>query len=183
MSIVTKTGDEGMTGLWSGERVWKDDPRVEAYGDLDELSSLLGLARHAARLPATAEAIEAAQRVLSRAAGELASIGARFGAPVSAEDEEAVAALTAELESRVPLKGFVLPGRTEASARLDVARAVCRRAERRIVTLGRAAAEGEGAVSPCLRRYVNRLSDCLFMLARAEEAADGGIAYLRPGVC
>ncbi len=183
MSIMTKLGDEGMTGLWSGERVWKDDPRVEAYGDLDELSSLLGHARQAVRLPATAEAIEAAQCVLSRAAGELASVGRRFGSPVSPEDEEAVAALTAELESRVPLKGFVLPGRTEASARLDVARAVCRRAERRIVSLARATGEGEGAVGPCLRRYVNRLSDCLFMLARAEEAAEGRIAYPRPGVC
>jgi ATP:cob(I)alamin adenosyltransferase len=121
MSIVTRTGDEGQTGLRSGERVWKDDPRVEAYGDLDELSSLLGLARQAARLPATAAAIETAQRVLSRAAGELASVGTAFGSPVSTGDEEAITAQIAELESRVPLKGFVLPGRTEASARLDVA--------------------------------------------------------------
>jgi ATP:cob(I)alamin adenosyltransferase len=180
MSIVTKTGDEGRTGLWSGERVWKDDPRVEAYGSLDELSSFLGLARLAARLPETAEAIDGIQRGLVRASGELASLGRSFGKPISAEEGEELGRRVAELEARVPLKGFVLPGRTEASARLDVARAVCRRAERRAISLGRAE---EGALRPELRIYLNRLSDYLFMLARAEEAAEGKIAYAREGSC
>ena len=179
MSIITKTGDEGMTGLWSGERVWKDDARVEAYGEIDELSSLLGLARVAARLPATAEAIEVAQRVLVRAAGELASVGKPFGRPLGDEEAAAVESLVAGLEARIPLKGFVLPGRTEASARLDVARAACRRAERRAVALSRAG----GGVRPELLRYLNRLSDLLFMLARAEEEAEGKIAYARAGDC
>jgi len=183
MSIVTGTGDEGRTGLWSGERVWKDDPRVEAYGELDELSSCLGLARVAARLPATAEAIEFAQRVLVRAAAELASPGRRPAAPLSGGDAQAICARVAELEARIPIKGFVLPGRTEASARLDLARTICRRAERRIVSLARAC-EGTGlAVGPELLRCVNRLSDYLFMLARSEEEAEGKIAYLKPERC
>jgi len=173
MGIVTKTGDDGSTGLWSGERVPKDDPRVEAYGCVDELSSFLGLARQAARLPETAEAIDGIQRDLVRVAGELASAGKAFRRPIAESDADAVAAAIEALEARVPLKGFVLPGRTEASARLDVARAVCRRAERRIVALSRGVEVG----GP-LRRYMNRLSDYLFMLARSEEAAEGKIAYV-----
>ncbi|HOX31924.1 MAG TPA: cob(I)yrinic acid a,c-diamide adenosyltransferase [Spirochaetales bacterium] len=183
MSIVTKTGDEGLTGLWSGERVWKDDPRVEAYGSLDELSSLLGLARQAVRLPATAEAIDEIQRGLARAAAELASVGKRFGRPVSADEVEALGRRVSELEARIPLKGFVLPGQTESSARLDVARTACRRAERRIVTLARLASGEAGEVGAELRRYVNRLSDLLFMLARAEEAAEGKIVYAGEDRC
>jgi cob(I)alamin adenosyltransferase len=172
MGIVTKTGDEGLTSLWSGERVWKDDLRVEAYGTLDELSSALGLARHAARLPEVLEAIERIQRDLVRAGGELASRGQAFSSPILPEDEEGITRLVEELELRVPLSGFVLPGMTEASAGLDLARTIARRAERRIVALARDAEVGEP-----LRRYVNRLSDLLFMLARAEEAAEGKIAY------
>lgn len=183
MSIVTKTGDEGLTGLWSGERVWKDDLRVEAYGSLDELSSFLGLARQAARLPETAEALELAQRVLARAAGELASLGKPFAEPIASEDRECIEGRIKELEARIPLTGFVLPGRIEASARLDVARAVCRRAERRVVSLARSAEGGEGTVGVELRRYLNRLSDYLFMLARSEEAAEGKIAYAKTGRC
>jgi cob(I)alamin adenosyltransferase len=171
MSIVTKTGDDGSTGLWSGERVRKDDPLVEAYGSVDELSSFLGLARQAARLPETVRAIEGIQRDLVRVAGELASAGGAFRRPVTESDVDALTLAIESLEARIPLKGFVLPGMTEASARLDVARSVCRRAERRIV-----AVREPGPGKP-LGRYVNRLSDYLFMLARAEEASEGKIAY------
>ena len=173
MSIVTKTGDEGLTSLWSGERVWKDDLRVEAYGTVDELSSNLGLARHAAKLPATVAAIEAVQRTLVRVGAELASRGQPFTAPIGVSDEEDLTRATEALESAVPLTGFVVPGMTAASAALDVARTVCRRAERRVVTLAR-----DADVSDNLRTWLNRLSDYLFMLARAEEAAEGKIKFV-----
>ncbi|HUX39544.1 MAG TPA: cob(I)yrinic acid a,c-diamide adenosyltransferase [Rectinemataceae bacterium] len=172
MSIVTKTGDGGLTSLWSGERVRKDDPRVEAYGTIDELSSQLGLARHSVRLPATLAAIESIQRDLVRAGGELASRGKPFGVPLGEADVEAVTEATKALEAKVALTGFVLPGMTAGSAALDVARAVSRRAERRVLSLAR-----EVEVSGSLRVWLNRLSDWLFMLARAEEAAEGKLTF------
>jgi cob(I)alamin adenosyltransferase len=172
MSIVTATGDDGLTSLWSGERVWKDDLRVESYGTIDELSSCLALARHAARLPEVLKAIDEVQHDLVRVAGELASRGQAFARPIEASDVERLTRGVEELEARIPLRGFVLPGMTEASARLDLARTVARRAERRIVALGRDADVGEP-----LRRYVNRLSDLLFMLARDEEAGEGKIRF------
>jgi ATP:cob(I)alamin adenosyltransferase len=167
MSIVTKGGDEGLTSLWSGERVAKDDPRVEAYGSLDELSSFLGLARHSCRLAETKAAIESLQRELVRAMGELASSSGYENALGEAEEKRLTEAIH-ELEGRVPIGGFVLPGMTEGSAALDVARSVARRAERRALSLDRLA-----PLSPSLKRYLNRLSDYLFMLARLEEASEG----------
>jgi ATP:cob(I)alamin adenosyltransferase len=172
MSIVTKTGDEGLTSLWSGERVWKDDLRVEAYGTVDELSSWLGKARQECRLGEVREALEGVQRDLFRVAGELASRGTKFDRPVLPADEGRLAVLIEELESRIPLKGFVIPGRTLASASLDIARTVARRAERRVVALGR-----DAEVSSALLMYLNRLSDLLFMLARAEEDVEGKIEF------
>ncbi len=177
MSITTKTGDDGSTGLWSGERVGKDDPRIEACGEVDELSSLLGFARLACRLVETAQAIEDLQRDLVRVAGELASIEPSFTDPIQSWDEEAITGKILALEARIRLLGFVLPGRTEASARIDLARTAARRLERRIVALSRAAEGGLAPVSDILRRYLNRLSDFLFMLARAEEEAEGKIEY------
>jgi len=172
MSITTKTGDDGSTGLRSGERVGKDDPRIEILGEIDELSSRLGLARLAAKLPATAQALEDIQRVLLRMAGELASVGVPFKEPLQAREEERISADIGALEAAIPLRGFVLPGRTEASARIDLARSAARRVERRVVALSRSA-----PVSEVLRRYLNRLSDYLFMLARSEEAAEGKMEY------
>lgn len=172
MSIVTKTGDGGLTSLWSGERVRKDDPRVEAYGTVDELSSFLGLARHSVRLPETLAAIDSIQRDLVRVAAELASRGKPFAKPIEAADVERATAATGELEERIALTGFVVPGMTPGSAALDVARTVARRAERRVLSLAR-----EVEVSSDLRTWLNRLSDWLFMLARAEEAAEGKITY------
>jgi cob(I)alamin adenosyltransferase len=172
MSITTKTGDDGTTDLFSGGRVPKDHPRVEACGEVDELSSLLGLARVACRLPETALAIESVQRDLVRVGGELSSPDGAFDNPIQSWDEEGLTDRIHELEARIPLVGFVLPGRTEASARLDLARVASRRVERRVVALARA-----DTVSDILRRYLNRLSDYLFMLARSEEAAEGKIEY------
>jgi len=170
MSITTKSGDDGTTGLWSGERVPKDGPRIEASGAVDELSSFLGLARLACGLTETRDALEAVQRDLARAAAEIASVEPAFTDPIRSWDEEAMTAKILALESRVELLGFVLPGRTEASARMDLARCSARALERRVVALSRGA-----PVSDNLRRWLNRLSDYLFMLARAEEAAEGKI--------
>ena len=173
MSITTKAGDDGSTELWSGERVSKDDARIEACGEVDELSSLLGFARLAAGLGETAEALQSLQRELSRVGGEIASIDPPFTNPIRSVDEEALTAKLLGLEAGLPLKGFVLPGQTEASARIDLARTAARRLERRVVALSR-----EAAVSDTLRRYLNRLSDYLYLLARSEEAAEGKIKYL-----
>ncbi len=172
MSIVTRTGDQGETGLWSEERVGKDDLRVEAYGTIDEFSSNLGIARHLCLQDEVLYAIEDLQRLCFRIAGELASKGKPFDRPVKASDEEAIAAKIESLEERILLTGFVLPGMTQGSAALDVARTVLRRAERRIVALSR-----KEPVSADLLRLVNRLSDYVFMLARAEEKAAGVLRF------
>lgn len=175
MGIVTKTGDDGLTGLWSGERVRKDDIRVEAYGTVDELDSVLGEAKHHLKRPDCRDIVEELQRDLYRIAGELATRTGVFSNPVRDGDEQRVKAHIDRLEAEVTLNGFVVPGATLQSAKLDVARTVCRRAERRIVTLAR-----DAEVSGPLRRYMNRLSDLLFMLARAEEFLDGGVRYVKP---
>ena len=105
--------------------------------------------------------------------GEIASIDPPFTNPIRSRDEEALTAKLLGLEAGLPLEGFVLPGQSEASARIDLARTAARRLERRVVALAR-----EAAVSDTLRRYLNRLSDYLYLLARSEEAAEGKIKYL-----
>jgi cob(I)alamin adenosyltransferase len=177
MSITTKGGDDGLTDLWSGERVGKDHIRIEACGEVDELSSFLGFARMAVRLGETAQALQALQRDLVRVGGEIASIDPAFTDPIQSWDEEAITAKILALEARIVLVGFVLPGRTEGAARIDLARTAARRLERRVVALSKTAGTG-GAVSDILRRYLNRVSDYLYMLARAEEAAEGKIEYV-----
>ncbi len=172
MSIVTKTGDQGDTGLWSEERVGKDDLRVEAYGTIDEFSSSLGVARHLCLQDEVLFAIEDVQRLCFRIAGELASKAKPFDRPVQGVDEEKISSKIHALEERILLTGFVLPGMTQGSAALDVARTVLRRAERRIVALSR-----KEPVSADLMRLVNRLSDYIFMLARAEEKAAGVLRF------
>lgn len=172
MSIVTKTGDQGDTGLWSEERVGKDDLRVEAYGTIDEFSSSLGVARHLCLQDEVLFAIEDVQRLCFRIAGELASKAKPFDRPVQGVDEEKISSKIQALEERILLTGFVLPGMTQGSAALDVARTVLRRAERRIVALSR-----KEPVSADLMRLVNRLSDYIFMLARAEEKAAGVLRF------
>lgn len=172
MSITTRTGDDGETGLWSGERIPKDDPRVEAYGTVDELSAALGAARHVCMVDSVIFAIEKLQKDLFRVGGELASVMIPFDRPISFDDGERLAELTAEIESRIPLKGFVIPGMTQGSAALDIARTIARRAERRAIALSRV-----GEVSLNLLVYLNRLSDFIFMLAREEENAAGKLRF------
>ncbi|HAL93590.1 MAG TPA: cob(I)yrinic acid a,c-diamide adenosyltransferase [Rectinema sp.] len=173
MSIITKTGDEGITGLWSGEKIGKDSPRVEAYGTIDELSSALGIARHLCIQDNVLCAIEYIQRLLFRVGGELASLSMPFDNPINEDDEKTIEDKTKELEMRIPIRSFVVPGMTGGSAALDLARTIARRAERRVVALSRIE-----DVSPVLMRTLNRLSDYIYMLAREEEAAQGKLTFV-----
>ncbi|HSO92836.1 MAG TPA: cob(I)yrinic acid a,c-diamide adenosyltransferase [Candidatus Dormibacteraeota bacterium] len=173
-SIVTRTGDGGETGLLYGGRVSKADPRTEAYGSIDEAISSLGVARalvadrarHAIILRLQSELFTVGAE-LATDAGELANLEKHF-LTVTSEFTARVEQEIGELETTVPLPdAFVIPGGTPSGAALDVARTVLRRAERRIVALR----AGDILVSSELLRYVNRLSDLVFMLARAEEGA------------
>jgi cob(I)alamin adenosyltransferase len=157
--IVTRTGDAGTTGLGDGSRVAKDSPRIEAIGAVDELNSTLGLLL-AERLPAPiAELLTDVQHDLFDLGGELSIPGHR------ALGEGRIAALEAAIEEHnarlAPLREFILPGGTRGAALAHVARTVCRRAERALVALA-----ADADVSSPARRYLNRLSDLLFVLAR-----------------
>jgi cob(I)alamin adenosyltransferase len=158
--IVTRTGDAGTTGLGDGSRVTKDSPRIEAIGAVDELNSMLGVLLAEALPDEVAACLTAVQHELFDLGGELSIPGrAAVTDDHVARLENAVEHFNADLE---PLKEFVLPGGTRAAATAHVARTVCRRAERALVTL----AQSEGVGTPA-RKYLNRLSDLLFVLARA----------------
>jgi cob(I)alamin adenosyltransferase len=171
-SIVTKRGDTGETGLLYGGRVRKTDPRTEAYGAVDEAISALGLARAMSKDRARRAIAERVQAELFTVGGELATDAADYEKMrkhflvVTPEFTERLEKEIADLEQRVALPvAFVVPGGNAPAAAFDVARSVLRRAERRVVALSDA-----GSVqNPELLRYLNRLSDLLFMLARAEE--------------
>lgn len=171
MSISTKTGDNGSTGLWSGERVKKNCPRVEAYGTVDELNSNLAEAKHLVKSERVKQIIKEIQEDLFQVAGALASLG-NFVYPVTDADVERITHYVHEFETEVELTGFVIPGNTLQSAKLDVCRTVARRAERRILTL----AQEENVPAP-VKKYVNRLSDLIFMLARFEEKNEGKLEF------
>jgi cob(I)alamin adenosyltransferase len=164
--IITRTGDAGETGLGDGSRVPKDHPRVAALGDVDELNSALGLML-AEELPA---AIRAAfgevQQDLLNLGGELSIPGHSLLAPERVQALES--ALEAWNKDLAPLKEFILPGGSRAAAAAHLARTVCRRAERSVVALAR-----KEAVSEPARRYLNRLSDLLFVTGRALNRAAG----------
>jgi cob(I)alamin adenosyltransferase len=169
--IYTKTGDDGTTGLLYGGRIPKDDLATEAYGTTDEAVAAMGLARSLTGDPSMAEEILTMQR-------ELFVVGADLATNPEERDKLSpgvslvTADMTERLEDRIdtlvaerPLPDvFVVPGATPSSAALDLARATVRRAERAVVALERA----ERAVNPEVRRYLNRLSDLLFVLARWE---------------
>lgn len=175
MNIYTRTGDRGETGLFGGGRVAKDDRRVEAYGDVDELNAALGLARAIELMPRVDEVLVPIQRDLFAIGALLATpdrdkmheqlAKARVDEDRVAELEGAIDAGEAELE---PLRAFILPGGTPKAAALHVARTVCRRAERRVVTLAHTVEIPELVVM-----YLNRLSDLLFVLARVANRRAG----------
>lgn len=174
--IYTRTGDAGETGLFGGPRVRKDDPRVEAYGVIDELNASLGLARAAlaqsAAIPAEIDAFLArVQHGLFNLGAELATPQPDRLGPNLIQDaevawlESAVDGWDAELE---PLREFILPGGALPAAQMHLARCVCRRAERAVVHLA-----AQQPVRGQLLRYLNRLSDALFVLARTVNRLSG----------
>lgn len=175
MKIYTKTGDGGETGLFGGDRVSKASSRVDAYGEVDELNSVLGVVRTAHLGGAAPDAFDALlatiQSRLFDVGAELANAKGRdLGIPlVDDTDITQMEQAIDEAEEEVPpLKTFVLPGGSKLAADLHVARTVCRRAERRVVAL---AAEAEVRLE--VIRYLNRLSDLLFTLARLANVRAG----------
>jgi len=174
MKIYTRTGDEGTTGLFGGGRVSKTHPRVEAYGDVDELNAAIGLARAIEPMPRIDEVLVPLQR-------DLFAIGALLATPDHdkmkrqlekasiderrvTEMEHAIDDGDRELE---PLKAFIIPGGSAKAAALHVARTVCRRAERRVIALA------DEAIPPIVVIYLNRMSDLLFTLARVANRRAG----------
>jgi cob(I)alamin adenosyltransferase len=171
--VYTRTGDSGETGLAGGQRVPKDGPRIEAYGTVDELNSQLGLARvTAAEISAQEPRMAVLVAVMLRVQHELFNLGSILATmpedvhPKQARVTDAeVAQLELEMdrmnEDLPPLRSFVLPGGSRLNAELHVVRTVCRRAERRVVALGRIESVPTEAI-----RYLNRLSDALFVWSR-----------------
>jgi cob(I)alamin adenosyltransferase len=173
MKIYTRTGDGGETGLFAGPRVWKDDPRIEAYGTVDELNAVLGFAR-------SVGLAEDLDTLLMRLQNELFAAGAELATPDPASHgtsmltDSHVTALEEAIdhyEQQLPeLKQFIVPGGSQAAALMHLARTICRRAERALVTLQR---QSEQLISANLMNYFNRLSDLLFVLGRVANQLDG----------
>ncbi len=175
LKIYTKTGDDGDTGLFGGGRVAKDHPRVEAYGEVDELNATIGLARSIEMMPRIDEVLAPVQR-------DLFALGALLATPDPAKMWEQLEkarisdARIAQLEQAIddgeqelePLKSFILPGGTPKAAALHVARTVCRRAERAVIHLQR-----DTELPQIVVVYLNRLSDLLFVLARVANRRAG----------
>jgi cob(I)alamin adenosyltransferase len=192
--IYTRTGDAGSTGLGDGQRRGKDDPRVVAYGAVDEANSAIGLARVATAGSSDPD-LAAIDRVLAHVQNDLFDLGADLCMPAAktieskkethsplrvamsqvAALEKAIDELNDDLE---PLRSFVLPGGGQAAAALHLARAICRRAERDMVALSRI--EGE-EVGPAALAYINRLSDYLFVAARYANRRGAGDVLWVPG--
>ena len=195
MKIYTKTGDSGDTALFGGGRVPKDHLRVEAYGDVDELNSFIGLAQSIEPMPRIDNVLAPIQRDLFAIGALLATPDqekmrqhlekANIGDARIAELEQAIDAGDDELE---PLRAFILPGGSQKAATLHIARTVCRRAERRVVKLSRVEAtmaddanrptsdrtrRDRGEIPPLVVIYLNRLSDLLFTLARVANKRAG----------
>ena len=173
MKIYTKTGDAGETSLFDKTRVSKADARVDAYGEVDELNATLGAARAAGVDADLAGALETIQKELFAVGARLADPSHRIAgrvtkAAVSESEVQQLEQLIDRLESELePLRKFILPGGALPGALLHVSRTICRRAERRVVGLG------PDAVEPIVIVYLNRLSDLLFVMARAANRRAG----------
>jgi cob(I)alamin adenosyltransferase len=180
VKIYTRTGDKGDTGLFDGTRVPKSDPRVDAYGEVDELNAWLGLVRASAGLDGeVGDMLQQIQRDLFALGARLADPGRKIAgrvqkAALGADDVGRLEGWIDRLEAELPpLRRFILAGGSPAGATLHLARTVCRRAERRIVSLG------AGAAAEDMIQYMNRLSDLLFVMARAvnHRAGQGEIEW------
>jgi cob(I)alamin adenosyltransferase len=176
MSISTRTGDDGTSGLLFNRRVPKTDAHIEAYGAVDEFNAALGMARAAAGPGALNEDILRIQKELVVLMGELALLEedrARYEKAghgyIDGAATERLTALVHAGETKVSYKDWAMPGGTALGAALDFARTVCRRAERRVLMLR----EGGTSVNPEIIRYLNRLSDLCFIWARLAEADSG----------
>ena len=177
MKIYTKTGDKGETGFFGGKRVSKNHPRITAYGDVDELNAVIGVARSLNKNPQVDETLKKIQNDLFDLGAILASpdrerLGEKASGFIREEDvlflEESMDRMDRDLP---PLRNFILPGGSLLAASLHLARTVCRRAERKIVSLGEK--EGSGSVEEEILRYINRLSDFFFVLARWINLKEG----------
>lgn len=176
MKIYTRRGDAGQTDLFGGDRVGKDALRVSAYGDVDELNATIGVATAAGADPDITASLQKIQSALFDLGASLATPDAahrkKAGVDgVSDEDIDALEALIDRLERGLEdLTGFILPGGSASAAEFHVARTVCRRAERAVVEL---AQREDESVEETSLRYLNRLSDLLFVIARHENARQG----------
>ncbi len=172
MKIYTKTGDAGQTGLFAGSRVSKNHPRIEAYGTVDELNANIGLARTLAAPAELDQLLETIQHALFAVGAELATQDPQAHG-TALIDEPDIAALETAIDTNEaklpPLKQFILPTGSPLAATLHVSRGICRRAERCLVTLQ----DSEPDISLVILRYLNRLGDLLFVLARVANAAAG----------
>ncbi len=179
MSIATKHGDKGDTGLIGGARVSKADVRVEAYGTVDELGASMGFARSICEDAEVRELTKSIQRELFTVAGAIASPAGGAESPTTYVTREMVEALTAHVTRVEATEGILsdwsLPGEHAAAAAYDVARTVCRRAERAVVRLAETGAE----VNPQVVPYLNRLSDLLWLMGRLLELRAGLDTRLR----
>ncbi len=173
MKIYTKAGDAGQTGLLAGQRVAKDHPRVEAYGTVDELNAALGMARALGLSPDLDAVFERVQNELFHLGSQLAASDPTL-LPIPLITDQHVTGLEEDIDrleaNLPPLHVFILPAGALAGAAVHVARTVCRRAERRVVTLAAMPCEH---VSEIVIRYLNRLGDFLFVAARAANAHNG----------
>lgn len=173
MKLYTSTGDDGTTGLFGGDRVSKDDPRIDAYGAVDELNAALGLALVACEQPQLSEHLGPLQ-------SRLFDLGADLATPIGSRHSDKVARMNAaqvkQLEDSIDaidglndtIKSFVMPGGTELASRLHLARCICRRAERETVRLGHLE-----QITPEVVIFLNRLSDLLFAAARLANKSAG----------
>jgi cob(I)alamin adenosyltransferase len=170
MKIYTKTGDQGTTMLWGGQRVSKDTLRIEAYGTIDELNALLGVARTTGNDAHIDALLDRIQQELFVLGGDLASPAdspriERISTPYVERLEQEIDSFENEIQ---PLRQFILPGGAAMAAHLHLARTVCRRAERHTVRLAT-----NDSINPVALSYINRLSDWLFDLARLANARAG----------
>ncbi|MBK8620603.1 MAG: cob(I)yrinic acid a,c-diamide adenosyltransferase [Saprospiraceae bacterium] len=164
MKIYTKTGDSGMTGLFGGKRISKDDARIEAYGTLDELNSFLGYLNTGFHIEKYNDVILEVQNRLFDMGSHLACDPDKEPLPsgITSQDIVILENFMDEMDSELqPLKNFILPGGSQTVAQAHICRTVCRRAERRVVTL-----QQFSEIDPMIVMYLNRLSDFLFILAR-----------------